>query len=59
MGETKENAQELLLQEEANYAHVDFTDDFMFAYVMQRSDICLELLEQLSVNVHNRLWNHE
>lgn len=34
MGETEENVQELLSQEEVNYTHVDITDDFMFAYVM-------------------------
>ena len=47
MGETEENVQELLSQEEVNYTHVDITDDFMFAYVMQRPDICIELLEYL------------
>lgn len=47
MGETEENVQELLSPEEVNYTHVDITDDFMFAYVMQRPDICIELLEYL------------
>ena len=47
MGETEVNVQELLSQEEVNYTHVDITDDFMFAYVMQRPDICIELLEYL------------
>ena len=47
MGKTEENVQELLSKEEVNYTHVDITDDFMFAYVMQRPDICIELLEYL------------
>lgn len=47
MDETEENVPELLSQEEMNDTHVDITDDFMFAYVMQRPDICIELLEYL------------
>ena len=36
MGKIDGNAQVALPQTEANYANVDITDDFMFAYVMQR-----------------------
>ena len=47
MGETEENVKKQLSQKEMNYTHVDITDDFMFAYVMQSPDICIELLEYL------------
>ena len=47
MGKIDGNAQVALPQTEASYANVDITDDFMFAYVMQRPDLCIELLEYL------------
>lgn len=47
MGEIDGNAQAALPQTEANYANIDITDDFMFAYVMQSPDLCIELLEYL------------
>ena len=47
MGETNENVYRPPSQDEVNYTHVDITDDFMFAYVMQSPDICIELLEYL------------
>jgi len=47
MCETEGNVQGLLPQTEANYSNIDITDDFMFAYVMQRLDLCIEFLEYL------------
>lgn len=47
MGDAGENMRELPSQAEANYSAVDITDDFMFAYVMQSPELCIELLEYL------------
>lgn len=47
MGKIDGNVQEILAQAKVNYANVDITDDFMFAYVMQRPDLCIEFLEYL------------
>ncbi len=43
MGEIDGNEHSSLPQTEVNYANVDITDDFMFAYVMQRPDLCIGL----------------
>ena len=47
MCEINGNAQVAIPQTETNYAHIDIIDDFMFAYVMQSPDLCIELLEYL------------
>ena len=47
MGEKKGNMQKPLPKTVVDYTNIDITDDFMFAYVMQRPDLCIELLEYL------------
>lgn len=54
MGETNENVYRPPSQDEVNYTHVDITDDFMFAYVMQSPDICIELLEYLFQDIKSK-----
>jgi len=45
--ETKRDIQSIYSREHKSFDDLDITDDYMFAYVMRQSDICIALLRSI------------